>query len=442
MKQVDFIFDYSMIEKGKVISYVNELSYAHQLLHDKSGKGKDFLGWLDYPIKLRDELINEIIQTANDIKGIADVLIVIGIGGSYLGTRSVIEALSHTFDEMIKKENRNTPVVLFAGNNLSGKYLNDLINIIEDKDIAINIISKSGTTTEPAIAFRVFKDIIEKKYGKEEARKRIIVTTDKDKGALISLSKIEGYKTFVIPDDIGGRYSVFTPVGLLPIAVAGLDIRELIRGAQDGVNEYREMDYEKNPCYHYALCRNLLYNEGKLIEILVNYEPCLNYTAEWWKQLFAESEGKEGKGLFPASAGFTADLHSLGQYIQDGHRHLFETIIEVRNSEEGIVIPKLDNDIDKLNYLAGKSIDFVNKMAQQGTIIAHNKGDVPNLIISIDSLNEYTIGKLLYFFEKACGISGYMLGINPFNQPGVEEYKKNMFVLLEKPGYGDKCTAN
>lgn len=442
MRQVDFVSDYAMIDESKLESYSKILKDAHNMLHNKNGRGNDYLGWLDYPSRLGDDLLEDIVKTALEIKDMAEVLIVIGIGGSYLGAKCVIEALTHSFNNILSKEDRNSPLILFAGNNLSGKYLNDLLDIIKDKDFAINVISKSGTTTEPAISFRILKEKIEERYGRDGAKERIIVTTDSINGALVELSHKEGYKTFIIPSDIGGRYSVFTPVGLLPIASAGLDIMELIKGAREGSVEYMSLDYKENPCYHYALCRSLLYNEGKVIEILVNYEPSLSYIAEWWKQLFGESEGKEGKGLFPASVSFTSDLHSMGQYIQEGHRHLFETIIDIRDSQEGVIIPYKKDDLDNLNYLSGKSINYVNKMAQKGTIMAHNRGNVPNLILSIECLSEKTVGKLLYFLEKACGISGYMQGINPFNQPGVEEYKKNMFILLEKPGYKSNTIAN
>lgn len=439
MREIKLITDYGLFNETELDKYENDLLQAHNVLHNKNGLGNEYLGWLDYPNRLGQNLIEDIQNTAHEIRQQAKILVVIGIGGSYLGARAVIESLSHTFNNMLSN---NKTIVLFAGNNLSEKYIEDLLDVVKDNDFAINVISKSGTTTEPAVAFRLLKDLIYIKYSKDEARKRIIVTTDSKKGALIELANEEGYKTFIIPEDIGGRYSIFTPVGLLPIAVAGLDIGMLIQGAREGSKEFSDTNYRKNPCYHYALCRKHLYENEKMIEIFVCYEPCLNYIAEWWKQLFGESEGKDGKGLFPSSLCFTTDLHSMGQYIQDGHKHIFETILDIRNTKEGINIPFIENDIDKLNYLHGKTINYVNKMAQKGTIVAHNNGGVPNLVISVDSLDEANVGKLLYFFEKACAISGYMLGVNPFNQPGVEEYKKNMFILLEKPGYREENIAN
>ena len=336
---------------------------------------------------------------------------------------------------MLPKDKRKTPEIYYVGNNISSSYILDLFDVIEGKDISINVISKSGTTTEPAIAFRIFKEYMENKYGKEEAKKRIYVTTDKDKGALRELSDSEGYETFVIPDDVGGRYSIFTPVGLLPIAVAGIDIEKLMEGAYSGEIQYSKLDINDNPSYQYAVIRNILYNKGKIIEILVNYEPSLSYVAEWWKQLYGESEGKDGKGIYPASVNFTTDLHSMGQYIQDGRRDIFETTINILKPKKDIILKKAEDNLDGLNFLEGKTLDLVNKKAFEGTLKAHVKGNVPNIVIDIPELNEFYFGKLIYFFEKACAISGYLLGVNPFDQPGVEEYKKNMFQLLGKPGY-------
>ncbi|HLR34127.1 MAG TPA: glucose-6-phosphate isomerase, partial [Tissierellales bacterium] len=364
-----------------------------------------------------------------------NALIVIGIGGSYLGARACIEALNHSFYNQLAKGKRKTPEIYYAGNNISSTYILDLLDTIEDKDISVNIISKSGTTTEPAIVFRIFKEYMEKKYGKEEAKNRIFATTDKEKGALKTLADNEGYETFVIPDDVGGRYSIFTPVGLLPIAVSGLDIEKIMEGAYSGQEEYGNENLADNISYQYAVVRNILYNKGKDIEILANYEPALNYFAEWWKQLFGESEGKDKKGIYPASVNFTTDLHSMGQFIQDGKRNIFETTINVEKVEKNIVLKESEDDLDRLNFLSGKTMDLVNKKAFEGTLKAHVKGNVPNIIINIPELNEFYFGKLIYFFEKACAMSGYLLGVNPFDQPGVEEYKKNMFELLGKPGH-------
>ncbi|NLB78081.1 MAG: glucose-6-phosphate isomerase, partial [Clostridiaceae bacterium] len=371
---------------------------------------------------------------AQSIRENSDVLIVIGIGGSYLGARAAIEALSHSFYNMLPKDKRNGPEVYFAGNNISPSYLAELMELIEGKEVSVNVISKSGTTTEPAIAFRIFKDYLEKKYSKKGARSRIYATTDKARGALKTLADKEGYETFVIPNDVGGRYSVLTAVGLLPIAAAGIDIAEMMKGACDAFEECKK-PFIENDCYKYAAVRNSLYRKGKTTEILVNYEPSLHFVTEWWKQLFGESEGKDQKGIFPAGVDFSTDLHSMGQYIQDGLRNIFETVINVEKSKKSIKMIKADEDLDKLNYLAGKEMDFVNKMAMQGTVLAHNDGGVPNLMISIPDMNAYWFGYMVYFFEKACGISGYLLGVNPFDQPGVEAYKKNMFALLGKPGF-------
>ncbi|WP_427339343.1 glucose-6-phosphate isomerase [Caloranaerobacter sp. DY30410] len=437
MNTITLDYSNALIKEHELEYMKAQISFAHKMLHEKSGPGNDFLGWVDYPINYDKDEFERIKLAAERIKENSDVFIVVGIGGSYLGARAAIEALGHTFYNILPKDKRKTPEIYFVGNNISGTYLRHLLDVIQDKDISINVISKSGTTTEPAIAFRILKEYMEKKYGKEEARKRIFATTDKVKGALRKLAEEEGYETFVIPDDVGGRFSIFTPVGLLPIAVAGIDIDKIIEGAKAGREEYMAEDLEKNPCYQYAALRNILYRKGKNIEILVSYEPYLHYLAEWWKQLYGESEGKDGKGIFPASVEFSTDLHSLGQYIQDGRRDLFETIVNIINPKEDIEIPENEKDLDGLNYLKGKTLDFVNKRAFEGTLLAHTDGNVPNIVINVPEMNEYYFGKLIYFFEKACGISGYILGVNPFDQPGVEAYKKNMFALLGKPGFED-----
>lgn len=408
------------------------LDISHELLHSKKGQGSDYLGWLNYPKNYDKGEFKRIKATAEKIRGNSDVFIVIGIGGSYLGARACIEGLNHNFYNHLSKEKRKGPEIYYVGNNISSNYIVDLLETIEDKDISINVISKSGTTLEPALVFRIFKEYIEDKYGKEEAKERIYITTDKEKGALRELVNKENYFSFIIPDDIGGRYSIFTPVGLLPIAVSGLDIDSLMEGALAGMEKYSIENLYENPAYQYAVIRNILYNKGKSIEILVNYEPSLNYLSEWWKQLFGESEGKDGKGIYPASVSFTTDLHSLGQWIQDGRRNIFETTLNIERPKKDLKIKKDKDNLDKLNFLEGKTIDYVNKKAFEGTVMAHSSGNVPNLVINIPEMNEYYFGKLIYFFEKACAISGYMLGVNPFNQPGVEEYKKNMYRLLGK----------
>jgi glucose-6-phosphate isomerase len=427
-------FDYSNASIGQhEITYLKEqIGKAHEMLHEKTGAGNDFLGWVDYPKKYDQEEFERIKKAATKIRENSQVLIVVGIGGSYLGARAAIEALSHSFYNMM-----DGVKILFAGNNISGTYLKQLLEVIDGKDVSINVISKSGTTTEPAIAFRVLKKYMEEKYGKDEAKERIFATTDKSKGALRTLSEKEGYETFVIPDDVGGRFSVLTPVGLLPIAVAGIDIDKMMEGAKNAYEIYREKDLEKNMCYQYAAVRNALYQKGKGIEVLVNYEPSLHYIAEWWKQLYGESEGKDGKGIFPAAVDFSTDLHSMGQYLQDGRRHLFETVLNIEKPKLDMTIEEDENNLDGLNYLSGKTMDFVNKKAFEGTLLAHIDGSVPNLIVNVPKMDAYYFGNLVYFFEKACGISGYLLGVNPFDQPGVESYKKNMFALLGKPGYED-----
>lgn len=413
----------------------SQVQSAHHMLHDKTGLGNDFLGWIDLPVEYNKEEFDRIKKAAEKIQADSDVLIVIGIGGSYLGARACIEALSHTFYNSLSKEQRKTPAVYFVGNNISGTYLKNLLDVCEGKEVSVNVISKSGTTTEPAIAFRVFKKYMEERYGKEEAKNRIFATTDMARGALLTLAKEEGYETFVIPDDVGGRFSVLTAVGLLPIAVAGINIDELMQGAADARVDYSNPNLADNVCYQYAAIRNILLRRSKNVEILVNYEPSLQYFGEWWKQLYAESEGKDNKGIFPASLNFSTDLHSLGQYVQDGQRMLFETILNVESPKLDVTLEAEEVDLDGLNYLAGQTMDFVNKKAFEGTLLAHVDGGVPNLIVNIPSLNAYHMGQLIYFFEKACGISGYLLGVNPFDQPGVEEYKKNMFALLGKKGF-------
>ena len=423
-----------MTEKS-ILKYSKKVSEIHKELHEKKDDEKEFLGWLELPTKYNKKEFKRIKECAQRIQKNSDVLLVIGIGGSYLGARAVIEALTNTFYNMQDDNTRKTPQIIYVGNNLSSNYINDVIDLISNKDFSINVISKSGTTTEPAIAFRIFRDLLEAKYDLEEARSRIYVTTDKEEGALKQLADKEKYETFVIPDNVGGRYSVLTPVGLLPIAVAGVDIEKLMKGARFAQDKYCDDDLTYNECYQYAVVRNMLYKNEKNIEILANYEPKMHYMTEWWKQLYGESEGKDGKGIFPTGVDFTTDLHSLGQYIQEGRRNLFETVIRIEKPDTNISINLDEDDLDGLNYLTGESLDFVNKKAMEGTIEAHVDGNVPNILITIQELNEETIGQLIYFFELACAMSGKILGVNPFNQPGVEKYKKNMFKLLRKPGY-------
>ena len=408
---------------------------AKELLVSKTGPGNDFLGWIDLPVDYDKEEFARIKKAAAKIQSDSEVLLVIGIGGSYLGARAAIEFLRHGFYNMISKEQRKTPEIYFVGNSISSTYLKNLVDVIGDRDFSINMISKSGTTTEPAIAFRVLKEMMEKKYGKEEAAKRIYATTDKARGSLKSLATEEGYKTFVVPDDVGGRFSVLTAVGLLPIAVSGADIDKLMEGAAAGRELALNSAFEDNDALKYAALRNIMLRKGKAIEILCNYEPAVHYVSEWWKQLYGESEGKDQRGIFPASVDLTTDLHSMGQFIQDGTRNMFETVINVEQSRETITINEEPVDLDGLNYLAGQTVDFVNKSAMNGTILAHTDGQVPNFMIKVPEMNEFYLGELFYFFEFACGVSGYILGVNPFNQPGVESYKKNMFALLGKPGY-------
>lgn len=432
-------FDYlkasGFVSEGEIKNMKKLAEAAKETLVSKSGAGNDFLGWIDLPVDYDKEEFARIKKAAKKIQEDSEVLVVIGIGGSYLGARAAIEFLRHSFYNMVSKEVRKTPEIYYAGNSISGTYLKHLIDVIGDRDFSVNIISKSGTTTEPAIAFRVFKEMLEKKYGKEEAAKRIYATTDKERGALKNLATEEGYESFVVPDDVGGRFSVLTAVGLLPIAVSGADIDKLMEGAAAGRKLALEAPYEENDAVKYAVVRNILHQKGKAVEILANYEPSLHYVSEWWKQLYGESEGKDQKGIFPASVDLTTDLHSMGQFIQDGSRIMYETVLNVEESQCEIVIGEEPVDLDGLNYLAGKNMDFVNKSAMNGTILAHTDGNVPNLMVNIEKQDEYSLGELFYFFEFACGVSGYLLGVNPFNQPGVESYKKNMFALLGKPGY-------
>lgn len=410
---------------------------AHDTLHNGTGAGNEYIGWIDLPVNYDKKEFARIKEAAKKIKNDSDALIVIGIGGSYLGARAAIEMLSHSFSYSIDNETRKNPEIYYCGNNISSTYLTDLLEAVKNKDISVNVISKSGTTTEPAIAFRVFRELLEKKYGVEEARKRIYATTDAEKGALKTLADKEGYETFVVPDNVGGRFSVLTAVGLLPIAAAGIDIDSMMKGAADAREVYSNPDITKNECYQYAAARNALYRKGKTIEIMVNFEPALHYFGEWLKQLFGESEGKDNKGIFPAAADFSTDLHSMGQYIQEGLRNIFETFINVESPRKELTIGTDAENLDGLNFLSGKTVDFVNKQAFRGTVLAHNDGGIPVVVVNVPELTPYYFGQLVYFFEKACGISGYLLGVNPFNQPGVEAYKKNMFALLGKPGYED-----
>ena len=422
--------EYSGVSNTQIKEYEEAVKYIHENMNSEELQEYNYLGWLKLPTNYDKKEFAKIKKCAKKIQEQSDVFIVIGIGGSYLGARAVIEALTNYF-----KKNDKLPEIIFAGNSLSSTYIKELMDYVQNKDFSINVISKSGTTTEPAIAFRLFRRLLEEKYGLEEARKRIYVTTDKKKGALKELADIEKYETFVVPDDIGGRYSVLTAVGLLPIAVAGLDIDKLMSGAKFAEERYSDSSLKYNECYQYAIARNILYKNKKSIEILANYEPKMHYFTEWWKQLFGESEGKEGKGIFLSGVDFTTDLHSLGQYIQEGRRILFETVINIEKDKKDIEISTDEDDLDGLNYLAGKTIGYVNKKAMEATIKAHVDGKVPNIIITINELNEENMGQLIYFFELACAMSGNILGINPFNQPGVEAYKRNMFKLLEKPGY-------
>ncbi len=441
-KMAKVTYDYS-----KALKFINEeeielikpqVEAAKELLLSKEGAGSDFLGWLDLPEDYDKDEFARIKKAADKIRNDSEVLLVVGIGGSYLGARAAIEFLKHNFFNSVGKDKRNAPEIYFLGNNISTTYIHDLIEVIGDRDFSINMISKSGTTTEPGISFRIFKDLLEKKYGKEAAAGRIYATTDAHKGALKSLADAEGYEEFVVPDNVGGRFSVLTAVGLLPIAVSGADIDALMKGAAEGRKMARENAFADNDALKYAAVRNILYRKGKAVEIVANYEPSLHFVSEWWKQLYGESEGKDQKGIYPASVDLTTDLHSMGQFIQDGARIMFETVINIEKPRYEITMQKADNNLDGLDYLAGKTVDFANKCAMNGTILAHTDGNVPNAVINIPEQTEEYLGQLFYFFEFACGVSGYMLGVNPFNQPGVESYKKNMFALLGKPGYEDK----
>ncbi|MCD7842705.1 MAG: glucose-6-phosphate isomerase [Lachnospiraceae bacterium] len=432
-------FDYSkaagFVAENEVASMKKLVAAAKDELVSRTGAGNDFLGWIDLPVDYDKEEFGRIKKAAEKIQSDSEVLLVIGIGGSYLGARAAIEFLRHSFYNNVSKEIRKTPEIYFVGNSISSTYVQHLIDVIGDRDFSVNIISKSGTTTEPAIAFRIFKKMLEDKYGKAEAAKRIYATTDKARGALKNLATEEGYESFVVPDDVGGRFSVLTAVGLLPIAVSGADIDKLMEGAASGRKRALEAEFEENDALKYAAIRNILLRKGKSVEVLANYEPSLHYVSEWWKQLYGESEGKDQKGIFPASVDLTTDLHSMGQFIQDGSRIMFETVVNIEESRCTLTIGEEPVDLDGLNYLAGKTVDFVNKSAMNGTILAHTDGNVPNLMVSVPKQDEFYLGELFYFFEFACGVSGYVLGVNPFNQPGVESYKKNMFALLGKPGY-------
>ena len=435
MAEIKLNLKNSGITQKSIMEYKAQVENIHKDLHKRSNEEDDFVGWLELPTNYDKEEFKRIKKAAKKIKKESDILVVIGIGGSYLGARAVIESLTSTFNNMLPAKQRKFPQIVYAGNNLSSNYLNELIEYIGDKDFSVNVISKSGTTTEPAIAFRVFREILENKYGIDEARSRIYATTDKAKGALKTLAENEGYEQFVVPDNVGGRYSVLTAVGLLPIAVAGIDIDKLMEGARVAQERYNDPNLKYNECYQYAVVRNILYKLYKNTEILVNYEPKMHYFTEWWKQLFGESEGKDEKGILPVGVDNTTDLHSMGQYIQQGRRNLFETVISIKIPNSDFIINSDDDNLDGLNYLAGKKLDYVNKKAMEGTVQAHVSGDVPNIEISLNKLDEENLGELIYFFEKSCAMSGSILGVNPFNQPGVEEYKKNMFKLLKKPGY-------
>lgn len=433
-------FDYSnvldqFVGKEEIENLQAQVTLADDTLRNGTGAGNEFLGWINLPEDYDKDEFSRIKKSAEKIKSDSDILIVIGIGGSYLGSKAALDFLNHSFYNELSSEHRNTPQIFFAGNSISSTYLTDLIEVIGDKDFSVNVISKSGTTTEPAIAFRIFKNLLIEKYGEKEAKTRIYATTDKSKGALKSLADAEGYESFVIPDDVGGRFSVLTAVGLLPIAVGGGDIDDLMKGAADAAEAFKNPQLSKNEAYQYAALRNILHRKGKVTELLINYEPNLQYFSEWWKQLFGESEGKDQRGIYPSSANFSTDLHSLGQYIQEGRRNLFETVIKVENPTKSIEIPKEDEDLDGLGYLEGKDVNFVNTKAFQGTLLAHTDGEVPNFVLTIPDTSAYTLGYLFYFFEIAVGISGYLNAVNPFDQPGVEAYKKNMFALLGKPGF-------
>ena len=435
MANVKFTYANAMVSDAEIQMMKTQVEAAKDVLLAKTGAGNDFLGWIDLPVDYDKEEFDRIKKAAAKIQKDSEVLLVIGIGGSYLGARAAIESLRHSFYNVVDKEVRKTPEIYYVGNSISSTYLAHLIEVVGNRDFSINMISKSGTTTEPAIAFRVFKKILVEKYGKEEAAKRIYATTDKAKGALKNLATEEGYESFVVPDDVGGRFSVLTAVGLLPIAVSGADIDKLMEGAASARKRCLENAFEENDSLLYAAVRNILHRKGKGIEILCNYEPSLHYVSEWWKQLYGESEGKDGKGIFPAAVDLTTDLHSMGQFIQDGSKNHYETVINVEKPKAEITLELEEVDLDGLNYLAGKTVDFINKSAMNGTILAHTDGLVPNLMVTMPEINEFYLGELFYFFEFACGVSGYVSGVNPFDQPGVESYKKNMFALLGKPGF-------
>ncbi len=435
MSGIKYAYQNTGITEKEISGLENEIMDAHKKLHEKSGAGSDFLGWLDLPEAMDQEEYARLKKTAARIRENADALVIIGIGGSYLGSRAVLEALGHPFHNQLSKEERKAPEIYYVGHQISSSYTTRLLEVLAGKSVYVNVISKSGTTTEPALAFRLLREFMEKNYGKDGAKDRIIATTDKARGALRELAVQQGYETYVIPDNVGGRFSVFTPVGLLPLAAAGIDTDALMAGALEGQKLYSQPQITENPCYQYAAVRNLLHRRGKDIEILVNYEPGLHFLSEWWKQLYGESEGKEGKGIFPAAVDFSTDLHSMGQYVQDGQRKLFETVLKIDTDLCPLTIPQDPEDRDQLNFIAGSTMDHVNTKAFEGTLLAHVDGGAPCGILHLETLDSFTVGKLLYFFMKACGISGYMLGVNPFDQPGVEAYKKNMFALLGKKGY-------
>ncbi len=439
------VFDYSkaapFVRDEEVEMMKPQIEAARELLVSGKGAGNDFLGWIDLPENYDKEEFDRIKKAAEKIRNDSEVLLVIGIGGSYLGARAAINFLGHSFFNTVSADVRKAPEIYFCGNSISATYLADLIEVVGDRDFSVNMISKSGTTTEPGIAFRVFKELLVKKYGKKGAAERIYATTDKAKGALKSEANAEGYESFVVPDNVGGRFSVLTAVGLLPIAVSGADLDQLMKGAQEGRKLALETAYEDNDALKYAALRNIMYRKGKSVEILANYEPSLHYVSEWWKQLYGESEGKDQKGIFPASVDLTTDLHSMGQFIQDGSRIMFETVLHIEKSRKSLTIQKEESDLDGLNYLAGKTVEFANNAAMNGTVLAHTDGDVANFMVHVPEQNAFYLGELFYFFEFACGVSGYLLGVNPFNQPGVESYKKNMFALLGKPGYEDMTAA-
>lgn len=423
------------VKEEEMKNIQSQVTLADKELREGTGPGNDFLGWVNLPENYDKDEYDRVKEAAKKIQSNSEALVVIGIGGSYLGARAAIDFLSHSFADQLDDETRKVPKIYYAGNNISSTYLADLVEVLKDKDFSINVISKSGTTTEPAIAFRIFKKLLTEKYGEENLKDRIFITTDAEKGALKSLADAEDYETFVIPDNVGGRFTVLTPVGLLPIAVAGGDIDELMRGARDAMDRYANPSLEDNAAYQYAAIRNILYRKGKTVEMLVNYEPRLRFFNEWWRQLYGESEGKDQRGIYPTSGNFSTDLHSVGQYVQDGRRNMLETVINVKNPTRSIEIPSQEDDLDGLGYLEGKDVDFVNDKAFEGTLLAHVDGGVPTFVLNLPDMDAYTLGHLFYFFEIAVGISGYLNAVNPFDQPGVEDYKDNMFALLEKPGY-------